>query len=100
MADGRDPRSPPIQSGTSSSPAASAEAATTRHWTARELREIRSMYHLIGHIERDAAAMGLSEVAEILRMASLVIHDQIIFAHDGITLAQDGRPQRLTLVKS
>jgi hypothetical protein len=64
-----------------------------RHWTARELREIRSMYYLIGHIERDAAAMGLSEVAKILSMASLVIQDEI-------PLTENGRPQMLTLVKS
>jgi hypothetical protein len=57
------------------------------------LREIRSIYHLIGHIERDAAAIGLSEVAKILNMASLVIQD-------AIPLAQSGGPQMLTLVKS
>ncbi|MBV8650409.1 MAG: hypothetical protein JO255_03010 [Alphaproteobacteria bacterium] len=93
MADGRDPRSPPIQSGPSCAPAASSEGASKRRWTARELREIRSIYHLIGHIERDAAAIGLSEVAKILNMASLVIQD-------AIPLAQSGGPQMLTLVKS
>jgi hypothetical protein len=65
----------------------------SRQRTAQELRDIRSIYHLIGHIERDAASLGLVEVAKILSMATLVIQDEI-------TLAQDGRLAMLTLVKS
>jgi hypothetical protein len=51
------------------------------------------MYHLIGHIERDAVALRLSDVAKILATAALVIQDEI-------SLAQGGRTAALTLVKS
>ncbi len=104
MTDANDPGSA-IQSGTIGSGTIQAGAIQSkktkpgearrksRNRTAHELRDIRSIYHLIGHIERDAATLGLSEVAKILSMAALVIQDEI-------ALAQDGRLAMLTLVKS
>ncbi|HUN53047.1 MAG TPA: hypothetical protein VMU42_18115 [Candidatus Sulfotelmatobacter sp.] len=63
-----------------------------RRWTAQQLRDVQSMYHFIGHIERDAEGLGLREVARLMAMATLVIEDEL-------AAAEASRRAVLTLVK-
>jgi hypothetical protein len=48
-----------------------------RQWTARQLRDMHSMVHFIGHIERDAAALGLRDIAKIIAVAASMLGDEI-----------------------
>jgi hypothetical protein len=57
-------------------PARSA-AKPQRHWTTQQLHDVHSMYHFIGHMERDATALDLPDVAKILAMAALALEDEL-----------------------
>ena len=48
-----------------------------RQWTARQLRDMHSMVHFIGHIERDASALGLRDIAKIIAVAASMLEDEI-----------------------
>jgi hypothetical protein len=75
-------------------------AAKPRHWTTQQLHDVHSMYHFIGHMERDATALGLRDVAKILAMAALALEDELAVTQPAVTQPNATQPIVLSLVES
>lgn len=80
-------------------------AKPRRHLTTQQMHDVHSLYHFIGHMERDAAALGLRDVAKILAMAALALEDELAVMQPTVTQPaatppKVTQPAVLTLVES